>query len=723
MVIITAIEKITILLLPNPKLKKKKKKQQQPGRRSRTQFNSSLSYPLSSYQNRMEFMPLPSSSAAAIAFFLFSFFHFHTLVHVHAQQTYLNNKQLDCYNNLTQTLGYVCNGLNTSCPSYLIFRSDPPFYDSAVLIAYLLGADSKAIARANNITDVEKIPKHTLVIVPVTCSCSGSNFYQHDASYTLKFQGETYLIVSNDTYQGLTTCQAMMNQNPYDSRNLFAGMNLSVPLRCACPTQTQISNGYKYLLTYLTDWKDDVSKIAEMFQVDEQTLLDANKKSVDDDVIFPFTPFLIPLKTQPTTAFTLTPSPPPVEVTPPSILVPADEKGSNTRKRKWVYVGVGIGAGFCVLALAAALLLCCLRRRRYKRAAAVKPNQERRRLEESFIGIGELSGMRSESVFSQGLRQVVGSGSLAVYKFEELQNATNSFSDDVIIKGSVYHGVINGDSAAIKKMKGDVSNEIKILNQVRHSNLIRLSGFCLHQGDTYLVYEFAENGSLSDWLHEKKYKSSASTLSWKQRVQIAYDVADGLNYLHNYANPPYIHKNLKGSNVLLDSNFRAKVANFGLARSVENQQGGLQMTRHVVGTQGYMAPEYLEHGLITPKLDVFALGVLLLELLSGREALANTADEEKSGGLLLSASIMPILKGEDVRGKLKAFIDPCLQHEYPFDLVFSMAQLAMSCVENDLNSRPTTAEVFMSLSKILSSSLDWDPSSENPSSGSFVVAC
>ncbi|KAI3989065.1 hypothetical protein MKX01_033101 [Papaver californicum] len=264
--------------------------------------------------------------------------------------------------------------------------------------------------------------------------------------------------------------------------------------------------------------------------------------------------------------------------------------------------------------------------------------------------------------------------SLILYKFEELQKATGFFREENRIQESVYRGVINGDDAAIKKTKGDVSNEINILKQLNHSNVIRLSGFCSHDGNTFLVYEFVENGSLSNWLHNHR------NLGWKQRAQIAYQIADGLNYLHNDANPPYIHKDLKSSNILLDSNWRAKFANFGVARSLgqanlqeeENDEaGGMQMTRHV----------YLESGVITTKMDVFVFGVIILELLSGKEAATmSSLDNRKMG------------------------------KEYPLDLAFSMAQLAMECVSPDMNSRASMLKVFTQLSKILSSSLDWDPS-------------
>lgn len=133
------------------------------------------------------------------------------------------------------------------------------------------------------------------------------------------------------------------------------------------------------------------------------------------------------------------------------------------------------------------------------------------------------------------------------------------------------------------------------------------------------------------------------------------------------------------------------------------------MTRHVVGTHGYMAPEYVENGVITPRLDVFAFGVILLELLSGKEATVGEKGGEES---LLSASVKKVFEGENVREKLRGFVDPSLMNEYPLDLVYSMAQLGNKCVFHDLNGRPSMGEVSMTLSKILSSSLEWDPSDE-----------
>ncbi|KAK7276527.1 hypothetical protein RIF29_17668 [Crotalaria pallida] len=623
-----------------------------------------------------------------------------------SQQEYVNNKQLDCNNQYNSTYGNICNS-NPSCQSYLTFKPTSPLYNTPSSISYLLNSTPSLIAQSNNITDVDPIPTNTMITVPVNCSCS-NNLYQHNTSYSLKALGETYFSIANNTYQALTTCQALEAQNKYGMRNLTAGLNLHVPLRCACPTKKQLDAGFKYLLTYLVSEGETVSSIAQIFGVDEQSVLDANELSSTAFVFF-FTPLLVPLKQEPPAKLQiLAPQP----ESPPPPQSPAGDDGSSSSSKKWVIVGVVIGVA--LLAILLVFLFCFYRRRRHHKAPPAPVKAAAKNLLDSTSTEGTkkvsdhtTSTSESWSLSSEGIRYAV--ESLTVYKFEELEKATGSFSEENRIKGSVYKASFKGDDAAVKILRGDVSGEINILKRINHTNIIRLSGFCVYKGNTYLVYEFAENDSLDDWLHtvDKKYKDSSVSLSWTQRVQIAHDVADALNYLHNYASPPHVHKNLKSGNVLLDGNFRGKVSNFGLARVVEDQgeEGGFQLTRHVVGTQGYMAPEYIENGVITPKMDVFAFGVVILELLSGREAVG-------SGDQLLSVTISQVLEGDNVREKLRGFMDPNLRGEYPLDLAYSMAVVAKQCVARDLNSRPNIADVLMTLSKIQSSTLDWDPSDE-----------
>ncbi|GLT35321.1 hypothetical protein SLA2020_097870 [Shorea laevis] len=458
----------------------------------------------------------------------------------------------------------------------------------------------------------------------------------------------------------------------------------------------------------MVTWRDDISVIAAKFGADEKSVLDANELSASD-IIFPFTPILVPLTAEPKIIESQQTSPPPAP--PPQTPTVVGESKSS---KKWVFVGVAAAAGSLLLLSLLGFLFCFNRRRSRKPKPLLEPVPP-----QPPPPLPKFSGSSDYplSISSQGIRHEI--ESLTLYKFEDIQAATGNFDESNRIKGSVYRASFRDDDAAVKVMKGDVSAEINLLKRINHTNIIRLSGFCLHEGSSYLVYQYAENGSVSDWLQSSKNQAS-QTLSWQQRVRIAYDVSDALNYLHNYTSPPYIHKNLKTSNILLDGNFRAKIANFGLARTLENaNDGGLQLTRHVVGTQGYLAPEYIENGVITPKLDVFAFGVVMLELLSGREA----AGAERNGdGEVLSASIKRVLEGDNVREKLEGFMDPALQHEYPLELAFSLAQLARKCVAHDLNARPSTVDVSNTLSKILSTSLDWDPSDELDSSTSMSSA-
>ncbi|CAN7019198.1 unnamed protein product [Brassica oleracea var. botrytis] len=632
-----------------------------------------------------------------------------------AQQPYVNNHQLACENrdfdNITN--GFTCNG-PPSCRSYLTFWSQPP-YNTPSSIARLLNASAAEIQSINNLTSLTTtIPTRRLVVIPTTCSCSGGGFYQHNATYRLSGRTvETYFSVANDTYQALSTCQAMMSQNPYGEKNLTAGLDLLVPLRCACPTANQTDAGFRYLLTYLVAQGDSVSAIAEMFRSSSAAVSSGNELA--SDRIYFFTPLLVPLRTEPTRIVS-TPSPTPPVATPPQS-PPVSPPGSSS-SHKWIYIGVGIGAGLLLL-ISILSLYFCYYKRRSKTSSLIEQNKltdssTKQSLPTTSTNQWSIA-LSNSSDTTSGLKSAI--ESLTLYRFSDLQSATSNFSDENKIKGSVYKATINGDDAAVKVIKGDVSSsEISLLKKLNHSNIIRLSGFCIREGTSYLVYEYSENGSVSDWLHSSNKKKS---LTWRQRVEICRDVAEALDYLHNYVTPPHIHKNLESTNVLLDSNFKAKISNFGVARILDEEGDlDLQLTRHVEGTQGYLAPEYVENGVITPKLDVFAFGVVVLELLSGKEAA--TVDKEEKEEMFLCREINNVLGGENVREKLKEFMDSSLGDEYPLELAFTMAQLAKSCVAPDINSRPSIAQVLTTLLMIVSSSIDWEPSHDLlQDSGSF----
>ncbi|KAK8937162.1 Protein LYK5 [Platanthera zijinensis] len=659
-----------------------------------------------------------SSSGCSPPSHLLLFFFF--LSFSHAQQSYISNFQLNCYNtNSSSALGYSCNAPQSSCSSFLIFRAQSP-YVSPALISFLLSADAANISRLNSVSDVAPLPAGRLIVIPIPCSCSGK-FYQHNASYTLKTLSETYFTVANDTYQGLSTCQTLIDQNPFDSRSLSVGNQLVVPLRCACPTLNQTETGIKYLVSYIIASGDDIRAIAQIFNADYQAVLSANELN-EKSTIYPFTTLLIPLPSEPTEISIVPPpsSPPPNVPNPPP---PPHSDGGSINAA----LIVGVAAGVFFLLLLGILLYLFFRLKRQRRTRQSLKKESASEIEEY-----RRPAFKEEEEKKKTLRSPLASTVremldwIAVYTFEELLNATGGFDEEHRIQGSVYLGVINGDApAAIKRVEGDVTREIKILKHISHSNVIKLSGLCLHEENTYMIYEFAEMGSLSDWLQHKNTAGAgdSSSLNWKQRIQIARDVADGLNYLHNYSNPPYIHKNLKSSNVLLGRDFRAKIANLGMARPTEDG-GREQVTRHVVGTQGYLAPEYLEHGLITPMLDVFAFGVVLLELLSGREAIFVREDEKNREALLWKAIEGVLLHGEEGKSAagVRGFVDGCLGDDYPLDLAVAMAELAKRCVSRDAGSRPNMDELLLALSAIHNSTREWNVEEEagGSSSGSAI---
>lgn len=612
---------------------------------------------------------------------------------IHAQQPYARKATTNCQiaDNSTSVLGYTYNGISPSCQAYLTFRSQPPF-DSVSSISNLLAADPSELSQLNSVPVDTTFEPDKMVLVPVNCSTSGSGpYYQANASYVVQ-SGDGFFVIANSTFQGLSTCQALQAQNNVTATNLSIGMRISVPLRCACPTKTQSDVGAKYLLSYLVTRGQDVQTLSNIFGMDTGRILEANGLSIEDPVIYPFTTLLIPLQNPPSTNQTI--QPPTSAPPPPPPPVPSSSDSSD---KTWIYVVAGVLGGLSLLfVIGAVIFFVFFRKSRKKFDKPIIAS-------ESFEAIEKPTEkkLEEESEFFDSVSAIA--QSLKVYSFEDLQSATENFSPSCWINGSVYRGTINGDFAAIKKINGDVSKEISILNKINHFNLIRLSGVCFNDGNWYLVYEYAVNGPLSEWIYNNN-NSNQKFLTWTQRIQIALDVATGLNYLHGYAFPPYVHKDIKSSNVLLDSDYRAKIVNFNLSRAADGEDGEFVLTRHIVGTKGYMAPEYLENGMISPKLDVYSFGILMLEILTGK-AVSSLYEGVNTD---LSDALIPILHVEDGKESLSNFMDSSLQGNYPPDLAIFMARLIDSCIEKDPSGRPNMDKIVQSLSRTMNTSLSWE---------------
>ncbi|KAK2377411.1 lysM domain receptor kinase [Trifolium repens] len=294
------------------------------------------------------------------------------------------------------------------------------------------------------------------------------------------------------------------------------------------------------------------------------------------------------------------------------------------------------------------------------------------------------------------------------FSYKELANATDNFSLANKIGqggfGEVYYGELRGKKTAIKKMKIQATREflaeLKVLTSVHHWNLVHLIGYCV-EGSLFLVYEYIDNGNLSQHLHN----SAKEPMTWSTRVQIALDVARGLEYIHDHSVPVYIHRDIKSDNILLNQNFTAKIADFGLTK-LTDVASSTDKTDHVAGTFGYMPPENV-YGRISRKIDVYAFGVVLYELISAKTAVIKidttefdfktneSFDEYKSLVALFDEVIDQ--EGDPIEEGLRKMVDPRLGDNYSIDSINKMTQLAKACINRDPKQRPTMRSVVVSL--------------------------
>ncbi|PON70803.1 GPCR kinase [Parasponia andersonii] len=291
--------------------------------------------------------------------------------------------------------------------------------------------------------------------------------------------------------------------------------------------------------------------------------------------------------------------------------------------------------------------------------------------------------------------------SAKVFTHKEIKAATNNFKE-VIGRGSfgsVYFGKLQDGKLVAVKVRFDKSqlgadsfvNEVCLLSQIRHQNLVSLEGFCYESKQQILVYEYLPGGSLADHLYGPN--SRKISLSWVRRLKIAVDAAKGLDYLHNGSEPRIIHRDVKCSNILLDVEMNAKVCDFGLSKQV-TQADATHVTTVVKGTAGYLDPEYYSTQQLTEKSDVYSFGVVLLELICGREPLTHSGTPDSFNLVLWAKPYLQAGAFEIVDDSLKG----------TFDIVSmrKAALVAVRSVERDASQRPTIAQVLAELKEAYS---------------------
>ncbi|CAH9100519.1 unnamed protein product [Cuscuta europaea] len=280
------------------------------------------------------------------------------------------------------------------------------------------------------------------------------------------------------------------------------------------------------------------------------------------------------------------------------------------------------------------------------------------------------------------------------YSLKELEMATNGFSPDNVIGeggyGVVYRGVLpDGSVVAVKNLlnnKGQAEKEFKVeveaIGKVRHKNLVGLLGYCADGTQRLLVYEYVDNGNLEQWLHGDV--GPVSPLTWDLRMKIAIGIARGLAYLHEGLEPKVVHRDVKSSNILLDRKWNAKVSDFGLAKLLGGEKS--YVTTRVMGTFGYVSPDYASTGMLNEGSDVYSFGVLLMEIVTGR----SPVDYSKPPGKM---NLIDWFKGMVANRQGEDLVDPLIEARPPPRALKRVLLVCLRCIDMDANKRPKMGQI------------------------------
>ncbi|KAA8540753.1 hypothetical protein F0562_024328 [Nyssa sinensis] len=578
---------------------------------------------------------------------------------------------------------YLCHSKKfLPCKTFIVYRAQEGYQTLSSIsslfnanISQLLSTNMMSEANLNNLLQPGRE-----IIIPVTCSCP-DGFSRAVIVYNSS-HSDSLTTVACDVFEGLVKGQSLIEANPGLGGN-YTNSSIRVPIRCACPDISDKSNGIKYLVTYPVIENDNTYLIARKFGVPEEMIRGANQLE-PFPTVFPQTTLLIPTKVAPVLNLDVASSPedPPLS---PRSLIPLREivPGEISNDMNfYILLGVGVLATIVVMVLACGVFIF------------IRKNHFHQHFQPLSARSSQLSNFSRD--FLDGMSKL--KHSLVSFSLEELRIATVDFGDASLIGKAVYQGRIGGCYVAIEQMNSEEAahHVIDILTRINHINVVKLEGFC-YGTRPYLVLEYAENGSLRDCLSNSK---KAKQLTWAKRMQIAFDLAVGIHYIHYCTNPTYVHRNINSRNVLITVDWRAKISGFRLAKPLicSEEKGETNWNESViVGRKGYLSPEYLSYGQASSKVDIYAFGIVLLELLS--------AEDSTTDGKLLKDSVSFLADGglEDSSGcleKLKKFMDPVLEGDYPLGEAMCLALLARGCVEEEPLHRPTINDVLKTLSRI-----------------------
>ncbi|KAI3470046.1 hypothetical protein Pfo_026709 [Paulownia fortunei] len=367
----------------------------------------------------------------------------------------------------------------------------------------------------------------------------------------------------------------------------------------------------------------------------------------------------------------------------------------------------------------------CYVKRRHKRFGRVEGSEQGKELVKpnGMNGVNGYAGvpseLQSQSSGDHSEIPVFEGGNVSI-SIQVLRQVTNNFSEENVLGrggfGVVYKGELHdGTKIAVKRMESgamgtkgmnEFQAEIAVLTKVRHRHLVALLGYCINGNERLLVYEYMPQGTLAQHLFEWQ-ELCYQPLTWKQRVTVALDVARGVEYLHSLAQQSFIHRDLKPSNILLSDDMRAKVADFGLVKNAPD--GKYSVETRLAGTFGYLAPEYAATGRVTTKVDVYAFGVVLMEIITGRKALDETMPDERSH--LVTWFRRVLVNKDNLRKSIDPLLDP---DDETYESICKVAELAGHCTAREPFQRPDMGHAVNVLGPLVE---QWKPSKPEEGDG------
>ncbi|KAA3474703.1 chitin elicitor receptor kinase 1-like [Gossypium australe] len=604
--------------------------------------------------------------------------------------------------------------------SNLTFISE--LFNSTLAPSSTLNFDS-ILSYNKQVANKDNVERGTRLNVPFPCDCINSSLPAHEFSYRVRSH-DTYDKIATEYYSNLTTVNWLLPFNTYPPTNIPDTGTVRVVVNCSCGDAT-ISKDYGLFVTYPLRPGENLSYV--LTQANLSSDLSGLVQRYNPGVNFSSGAGLVFIPGRDANG-----NFPPIQSSTGDLAFRARISGG-------VIAGISIAVIVVLLLLGIGVYIGFFRKKVKGETLSSTDSQDLL----AQVGNGNPAASLSPFPFkSFGSKAAESTPAVAAspgltgisvdksveFSYEELALATDNFSMAKKIGeggfGAVYYANLRGEEAAIKKMDMQATKEflaeLKVLTHVHHLNLVRLIGYCV-EGSLFLVYEYIENGNLSQHLRG----SGREPLPWSTRVQIALDSARGLEYIHEHTVPVYIHRDIKSANILIDKKFRAKVADFGLTKLTE--VGNSSLPTRLVGTFGYMPPEYAQYGDVSPKIDVFAFGVVLYELISAKEAIvkANSSLAESKGLVALKINFnkwrhwlifSPCLLVQfedgldepDPKAGLCKLIDPTLGDNYPLDSVLKMAQLAKACTQENPQLRPSMRSIVVALMTLSSTTEDWD---------------